>query len=589
MNHAIQPSFDFHVDDLPIYLRSYDDLAQYFSGQLHGLNTTEKGSRFAHAVAKLVPQTDMGSEFDLPTLNSKKTRDEGIDLIAKRKDGRTLYIQSKLWINKSEDIDNIISKFHAFSQSTLQANNGQLLMNFDSLESSFMVVTLSPIQGLLTQYKKRAFSSKSFYNDLIQAKRLQIIDGHQILTILQASYSKINKVNTKIQLDFETDIIHKDNVYIGVLSSTSLRKLYDKMGDALFFENIRDFLGINNKEKANRKTPNKEIVKTIVNDADKMLSRNNGIVFSAAKVEMGASPKELTLHNSSVVNGCQTTMCIVEHAKQDCYVLAKIVEISESWDIATSANYQNSVADIDLELAQYLRPQLVKRAAAISGVQVDSPLKSPFQIIEDIYDRKVVYEETRLIYIGIFSKSPKNIFEVHYNHLMQDLLQKFYKDDKYGSKIFDIVFSLQTASQRGLKLAQETFKDESYANLFDRLYKEDSLSYRCFITILALCGLVNINIAKRESDPTLEYERMKKFFLEAQKMLDNNSEAFLRCYIYAVKVWMQEVSIDADPTEIQQNMFSRSKSLDFNKLYRNFCVERDMQERMDKFNATNIK
>ncbi len=359
------------------------------------------------------------------------------------------------------------------------------------------------------------------------------------------------------------------------------------MGDALFFENIRDFLGVTSQERTGRKTPNKEIIKTVTTEADKMLSRNNGIVFSTSKVELGGSDRRLILHNSSVVNGCQTTMCIVEHAKQDCYVMAKIVEVSESWDIATSANYQNSVADIDLELAQYLRPQLVKRAAALSGVRINSTLESPFQIIEDIYDRKLAYDETRLIYIGIFSRTPINVFEGNYTHLLQDLLQKFYKDDQYGAKIFDILFSLQTASQKGFKSAKMTFKDPSYANMFDRLYKEESISYRCFISILALYGLVNINIAERKADTLQEYTRMTHFFSEAQKMLDNHKDAFLKCYLYSVKVWMHEMNVDAEPKEVQKNMNNRSRSLSFNSIYRNFCLERDMQEGIEKIRTQN--
>src|SRR5258708_28686821 len=96
-------SFDISSEDLPEYLRSYDALSQYFRGQLDGINTTEKGDRFAHAVAKLVPQTAMGMEFDLPSLNSRKSRDGGIDLIAKG-ENKNLYIQSKLWIDRAEDL-----------------------------------------------------------------------------------------------------------------------------------------------------------------------------------------------------------------------------------------------------------------------------------------------------------------------------------------------------------------------------------------------------------------------------------------------------------------------------------------------------
>lgn len=580
----IEASFGISEEDFPEYLRSYEALSQYFRAQLQSLNTTEKGDRFAHAASKLIPQTDIGPEFDYPTLNNKKSRDEGIDLIATGKENknRHLYIQAKLWIDRAETIDSILSKFQSYNEADRKSSLGQLSFNFNTLDSVFMVITLSPLKTILAQYEKKAFSSKPFYHQIMQENRLHFIDGYQILSILKAAYSKVNKINTKIVLELEADFIHKDDVYIGITSSVALKDLYNHMGDALFFENIRDFLGVSNQERVGRKTPNNEIIKTVTNHPDKLLSRNNGIVFSASKVEQGNSACQLVLHNGSVVNGCQTTMCIVENAKQECYVLVKVVEITESWDIATAANYQNSVADIDLELAQYLRPQLVKKAAALSGVQVDDTIGSPFHIIEEIYDRKIAYDETRLIYIGLFSRTPTNVFIANYTELLQDLLQKFYEDDKYGERIFDILFALQSISQEGLKLAEDTFKDPSYSKMFERLYSEESLTYRCFICILALCSFANVNIAERNAEPIKEYERMRYFFREAQKLMGGSKDEFLKYYLYAVKVWMQEMNIDAEPTEIQQSMHRRSRRLNFGRMFRDVRMEKDLQESVQK-------
>ena len=58
------------------------------------------------------------------------------------------------------------------------------------------------------------------------------------------------------------------------------------IGDALFFENIRDFLGTTSgKVVTNRSTVNEEIIKTISKEPDKMLARNNGLTFRATKVD----------------------------------------------------------------------------------------------------------------------------------------------------------------------------------------------------------------------------------------------------------------------------------------------------------------
>jgi hypothetical protein len=60
----------------------------------------------------LVPQSEVGTGFEMPELNSKLSNDGGIDLIAKdKKTDRTLYIQSKLYVDRAEAIDSVLSKF----------------------------------------------------------------------------------------------------------------------------------------------------------------------------------------------------------------------------------------------------------------------------------------------------------------------------------------------------------------------------------------------------------------------------------------------------------------------------------------------
>ena len=68
--------------NFPEYLSSFEALQQHFRAQLEGLSTTEKGKRFAQFVQKLVPQTDIGADFDLPILSDKVSGDEGVDLSA---------------------------------------------------------------------------------------------------------------------------------------------------------------------------------------------------------------------------------------------------------------------------------------------------------------------------------------------------------------------------------------------------------------------------------------------------------------------------------------------------------------------------
>src|SRR6266568_8259712 len=94
--------------------------------------------------------------------------------------------------------------------------------------------------------------------------------------------------------------------------------------------------------------------------------------------------------------------------------------------------------------------------------------------------------------------------------------------------------------------------------MFDRLYSEHNLAYRCFISILALCGAINTNIAERK-EGNAEYERMQKFFSDALSTLENQKKKFLRYYLLAVKVWMDVVApTEAEALEIRRDMSRES-------------------------------
>lgn len=574
-------------NNLPEHLKSYEALAQHFRANLEGLSTTDKGSKFAASVRKLVPQTDAGADFTLPVMNEKKSGDEGVDMTAIGKDGsrKALYVQSKLWLDRAEKIDSVISNFQAYAiaqQSPI--SNNQLLFTFDNVPPHFLLVTLSPLEGILKKYESRSFASKDFYRTCVAERRINFVDGRQILEILRAAYLKVNELPTSLVLNLETSVVNKDNVFIGIISSKEIQRLYEIVHDALFFENVRDFQGISlGRERLGRTTPNDEIVKTITTAPDKMLERNNGIVFKANDVKVSDDRRQLTLSRGSLVNGCQTTMCLVDFAKEPCYVTVKVVQtadVSVSWDITKAANHQNYVDQIDLDLARNVRPQLVKRAAAMMGVQVDGREKSMFQIIDEIYDQKVAYEETRLLYIGFFSKTPNNLFAANYTELIPNLIESFYKNDPYGTRTFETLFALQGASQEAIEEAQRTFKHPSYADLFERLYSESSLTYRCFISILALCGVININLAER-SDGQAEYERMQNIFSEALRVLEVRRKRFMRYYSLAVKVWMDTVtSTEAEDLLIRRDMSKLSRRANFNGMFGKLCREADFDERL---------
>ena len=166
---------------VPNYLETFDLLQQHIRGQLEGLNTTDKGKRFARFVQRLIPQSDAGAGFEMPELSSKISNDGGVDLIGEdKKIGRTLYVQSKLYVDRADSIDSVISKFQAFKAS----DKSQLsLFDTDDTSSHFLLATLSPLSGILDKYKKQQYASKSFYERCVSGNRVHFIDGYEIRAI----------------------------------------------------------------------------------------------------------------------------------------------------------------------------------------------------------------------------------------------------------------------------------------------------------------------------------------------------------------------------------------------------------------------
>src|SRR5262249_33857143 len=153
----------------------------------------------------------------------------------------------------------------------------------------------------------------------------------------------------------------------------------------------------------------------------------------------------------------------------------------------------------------------------------------------------IAYNEVRLLYIGLFSRSPNNVFASNYTELMKEPIQQIYQEASYEEDVFETLFLLQRAAQSGMKEAKDIFTHPEYARLFDRLFKDETLPYRCFISILALCGAVNINIADRQSDMDKEYERLKGFLATARDVLKNQPDKYSKFYKLSVKLWMQDI------------------------------------------------
>jgi len=518
-------------------------------------------------------------------------------MFADRREGSgRLLIQSKLFLDRADDLDSVISKFAAFTAGLDSDPSGQGRLDYDHIPDHFLTVTLSKMGGILKKYAGKHYSSKQSYNPWSEAKRFHIIDGIELLEVLRSAHQKLGGQSSDFTIAFDTPVVHSGNVYIGAVASSELRRLYDQLGDALFFENIRDFIGTDGEGKKGRPTPNAEIIRTIVDAPDQMLARNNGIVLGAESV-VRESDQVLLLKDGNLLNGCQTTMCLVQHSNGDARVLVKVVETDKPWDIAKAANHQNYVADIDLDLAQHIRPQLARRAAAAFGITLTGKTVSAFQVIDELYSRKVTYDETRLLFIGLFSRTPNNVYQSSYGDLLNDVIEALYREDTYGERVFDALFTLQSLGTEAAAEAEQRFTNEAYAPLFQRLYKAERPAYRVYVCILALCALLKIDITASASDNKKQKEKdeldiRRQIIDQVRGIVHDERTRYLRYYRHALKSWMNlhlsaTVGSDSKDYTLQQ-MYERSRRASFSQLYRSTMLAADDDDELKKTDSTSV-
>ncbi|HEX8502640.1 MAG TPA: AIPR family protein [Pyrinomonadaceae bacterium] len=563
----------------PSYLENYGSLLSHLENQFNTLlpheKSEEKGDRFVEFALRIVPHLDLGQRFDRPKKNKRKTHDKGVDLSCHSLDNsEELLIQSKYSIPEVKEFDSVISKFQNYDAERRRASAGGNLfeaLQEDSLPTAhFMIITVTDLRAIRQRYERSQMSSKPFYDTMMQAGRLHVIDGPTLLPVLQTAYRKQHILPTGVILNLVQPYIFLPPVYVGIISGSELKQIYRNFGNALFLENIREFLGQASGRVSlsqGQITVNKEIAKTLQEEPAKFLERNNGITFRAATVTR-IDENTLRLDEASIVNGCQTTMSIVQHPHEGSHVLVKIVETTNSWDVAEAANFQNEIKQLDLRLARYIRPQEIRNVASKSDVAFKSASEeaSAFAMLDSFYQKEITYEEVRALFIGLFSNTPNNAIDNNYTKLKNHIVRQVFEDTDDKEKTFDILFKIHRITQESAKVIQSLHSDSEDVDLFQRFWKEDKPNYRVFLAILAACGCVHKNIYDDNANVT--YQVMMDFLEEIHSTIDNYPELFTRYYRDAFLV----VSFDVEkpgvaPDKIVHTMYKSIEQSDFRNLY----------------------
>ena len=538
----------------PEFLHDYGALLSHFQKEFEGLKPFQKGRLFARFVQRLIPQTPVGRRFHRPTLR-QESNDGGVDLEATAKQGADkLWIQSKYTLKDVDMFDNIFSKFSSFEDrlATRVNKKGQAELDLSPSTSPvvnrYVIVTATHLATTPKKYERSNRPSVSFYRQLVSEDRITIIQGRELVPLLQAAYKRAHHHPTQVSVIFKAPYIRVDDVYIGVVTGELLADLYDNFGDALFLDNIREFISHDSRV-------NEAIRGTLSNEPEKFLARNNGITFRAGDIEI-VDESQLYLSEASIVNGCQTVMSVVDHTNQNCAILAKIVKSKDSWDIAQSANFQNEIAQIDLALARYIRPQAIRSAAARQGIGVRK--ETAFSILDAIYQNSVAFEEVRSLFLAFFSQSPNNAISAHYTNLRQDVIDEAYKEDPGLEKIFHSLFQIQQFSRKAMEDGRMSLDDASLDDMFQRFWKEEKPHYRAFIAAISACAATDDNIYEKKQ--LVDYRTLQDFLDRVVGVLESSPENFLKTYKGVFKVQaMDLIGHDDSHDKILQQMYKKMK------------------------------
>jgi hypothetical protein len=544
-------------ETLPPFLRTEEDFRAYLDEEFGPEGSAGRGRRFMDAMLLLLPQLPLADEFSGFKASNTVSHDGGVDISSEPNPaGAVIRAQTKYKIERVDDLDSILSKFSEYEQKSSVDVQPDL---FEALEGGrieekpvFVIVTSSNLAGIQRRYEDSHRPSLQFYRELRRENRLHIVDGPEILETLRHKFIKASRLPARLALSSVNGWLPAGDVYLGVVRGSDIVQLIDEHGDGLFFENIREWLGLGEGR------VNQSITDTIQNEPERMLERNNGITIRGEAVTYDGA-ESLVAERAAIINGCQTTMCLW-HARPtapDLFVQVKVVQSTaneDAWTIARSANYQNDVSQIDLELARYLRPQLVNKAATAQGKGLAAARQDTMSsLLAKLTETEITYNLTKYVFLGLFCSPPNQLFNDNYSKIRIDVLQEMYGDDPNAEdRVYSSIFAMVEAGQRASSVPRETYTGQEYADLYQRLLDETRPRYAAYQILLACCGALRFNLAERYSDARQESDRLRGFFEGAAEITATNPERFTDAYLMAYKVLAQTVnrsSEDEDKTQ----------------------------------------
>ena len=493
-------------------------------------------------------------------------------------------------MSTTEELDGILSKFYVYERDLSAPEEGVLFSEPKPPAVVYIIAAGSDLAGIRRRYVDRKPSSYAFYDQLCQSGRLLFVDGKDMLAWMRRTYARSTTVPASFKLESSEPWLNVGDVHIGVLAGQSLISLVKEYGDGLFFENIRDWLGGG----GDQLSVNNSIADTIRNEPSRMLERNNGITVRAESVERLDNGRTLMIHRGAIVNGCQTTMCLweLQSVSSELQVVVKVVQVADTetaWRIAQSANYQNPVGRMELELARFLRPQLVTRAAAKLGEGLKTDRKEGLAAVLRSYTQtEVSFALIRHLFVGLFCRRPNQLFQDNYTNVQMDVVNHYYTLPDAEDHLFTTLFTAIKQGREALAVAVRKFENEDFAKPFSRLLDADQHKYQAYLLLLALCTSQRVNLSERtETETGPRSQLIFDFLTRCAVALEDRPQEFSRAFLFSYKELARMTArSEEDSDKTIQRLSSRVRDASFHELYSNICMELKSYEAIREFDQT---
>lgn len=239
-------------------------------------------------------------------------------------------------------------------------------------------------------------------NPIFRDVKINLIDRTHLIKYYQEIQNNVSqRVIFKEKVDLGT-ILKVGKAFLGYISAFEYLKLItdedENFRQNLFYENVRDFKGADNKV-------NLEIAGTIKNSAfnDKFVLLNNGVTLVAKNVDTNYQGGEVKITNYQIVNGCQTSNVLYLNRgfiKSDTSLLVpiKLIECQDNEitnAITKATNSQNPVPEEAFIALEEFPKELQKFFDS-------KPHSAPHKIYYERRSREYEYVKPRINQMQVF-------------------------------------------------------------------------------------------------------------------------------------------------------------------------------------------